>query len=176
MTNDVEHLFICCLPSVYLRWGVSVQAFCTVFNWVICFLIDFNIFIHFGWQYFIRYIFYKYFLQSMPSLLSFLDSVFCRAEVFNFNDVQLCCCSVTQLCPTLCHPMDCSTTGFPVLHCCPEFAKIHIHWVGDAIQPSHPLFPPSPPPFNLSQHQGLFQWVGYSQQVAKVLELQHPSN
>ena len=112
----------------------------------------------------------------MPSRLSFLDSVFCRAEVFNFNDLQLCCCSFTQLCPTLCHPMDCSTIGFPVLYCCPEFAKIYIHWVSDAIRPSHPLFPPSPPPFSLSQHQGLFQWVGYSHHVAKVLELQHPSS
>ena len=56
--------------------------------------------------------------------------------------------------------MDCSTPGFPVLHHLPELAQTYVHWVGDAIQPSHPLSSPSPPAFNLSQHQGLFQWVG----------------
>ena len=84
--------------------------------------------------------------------------------------------SVALLCPTLCNPINHSRPGLPVLYCCLEFAKIYIHWVSDAIRPSHPLFPPSPPPFSLSQHQGLFQWVGYSHHVAKVLELQHPSN
>ena len=68
--------------------------------------------------------------------------------------------------------MDCSITGSPVLHHLPEFAQTHVHWVGDAIQPSHSLLSPSPPTFNLSQHQGLFQWVSVSHQVAKVLELQ----
>ena len=67
--------------------------------------------------------------------------------------------SVAQLCPTLCDPMDYSTPGFPVHHQLPEFAQTHVHRVGDAIQPSHPLSSPSPPAFNLSQHQGLFQWV-----------------
>ena len=80
--------------------------------------------------------------------------------------------SSVQLCPTLCHPMDCSTPGFPVHHQLPELAQTHIHWIGDAIQPSHPLSSPSPPAFNLSQHKGLFQWVSSSHQVAKVLELQ----
>ena len=80
--------------------------------------------------------------------------------------------SVTQSCLTLCDPMDCSTTGLPVHHQLPELAQTHVHWVGDAIQPSHPLSSPSLPAFNLSQHQGLFQWVGSSPQVAKVLELQ----
>ena len=61
---------------------------------------------------------------------------------------------------------------FPVLHHRPEFAQTHVNWVSDAIQPSHPLSSPSPPALNLSQHQGLFQWVGSSHQVAKVLELQ----
>ena len=65
-------------------------------------------------------------------------------------------CSLAQLCPTLCIPVDCSTPGFPVIHCLLEFAQTHVHWVGDAIQPSHPLSSPSPPAFNLSQHQGLF--------------------
>ena len=69
------------------------------------------------------------------------------------------------------------TTGFPVHHQLSEFTQTHVHWVGDAIQPSHPLSSPSPPVLNLSQHQGLFQWVSSSHQVAKVLEfqLQHQS-
>ena len=79
--------------------------------------------------------------------------------------------SVTQLCPTLCDPMDCSTSGFPVNQLL-ELAQTHVHQVGDAIQPSQPLLPPSPPAFNLSQHQGLFQRVSSLHQVAKVLELQ----
>ena len=67
--------------------------------------------------------------------------------------------------------MDCSTSGFPVHHQLPELVQTHIHWVGDAIQPSHPLLSPSPA-FSLAQHQGLFQWVSSSHQVAKVLEFQ----
>ena len=67
--------------------------------------------------------------------------------------------SVTQLCPTLCNPVDCSTPGLPVHHQLSEFTQTHVHWVGDVIQPSPPLSSPSPPTFNLSQHQGLFKWV-----------------
>ena len=76
--------------------------------------------------------------------------------------------SVTQSCPTLCDPMDCSTPGLPVHHQLPELAQTHIYRVSDAIQPSHPLSSPSPPAFNLSQHQGLFQRVSTSHQVAKM--------
>ena len=65
--------------------------------------------------------------------------------------------SVTQSCPTLCNPMDCSTPGFPVHDKLLEFTQTHVHRVGDASQPSHPLLSPFPPAFNLSQHQGLFQ-------------------
>ena len=79
---------------------------------------------------------------------------------------------VTQQCLTLCDPMDCSTPGFPVHHQLPELAQTYVHQVGDAIQLSHPLSSPSPPAFNLSQHQGLFQRVSSSHQVAKVLEFQ----
>ena len=68
-----------------------------------------------------------------------------------------CCCSVAQSCPTLCNPMDCSAPGFPVLHHLTELAQTHVHRVSDAIQRSYPLPSPSPPTFNLSQHQGLFQ-------------------
>ena len=73
--------------------------------------------------------------------------------------------------------MDCSIPGFPVHHQLPELSQTHVHWVGDAIQPSHPLSSPAPPTFNLSQHQGLFTWVSSSHQVAKVLQfqLQHQS-
>ena len=73
-----------------------------------------------------------------------------------------------QSCPTLYDPMDCSTPGLPVHHQLPEFTQTHVHWIGDAIQPSHPLSSPSPLAFNLSHHQGLFQWVSSSHQVAKV--------
>ena len=72
---------------------------------------------------------------------------------------------VAQSCLTLCDPMDCSTPGFPVLHHLLEFAQAHVHWVSDAIQSSHPLLPPSPPDFNLSQHQGLFLRVSSLHQV-----------
>ena len=71
-----------------------------------------------------------------------------------------------------CDFMDCSTLGSSFLHHLPEFAQTHVHWVSDTIQPSHPLLPASPPAFNFSQHQGLFQSVGSSHEVAKVLELQ----
>ena len=80
--------------------------------------------------------------------------------------------SVAQSCPTLCNPMNRSTPGLPVHHQLPEFTQTHVHRVGDAIQPSHPLSSPSPPAPNPSQHQGLFQWVNSSHEVAKVLEFQ----
>ena len=85
--------------------------------------------------------------------------------------------SVAQPCLTLCNPMDCSRPGLPVHHQCPELAQTHVHQVNDAIQPSHPLSFPSPPAFNLSQHQGLFKWVSSLHPVAKALEfqLQHQS-
>jgi len=85
--------------------------------------------------------------------------------------------SVAQLCPTLWDPRDYSTPGLPVHHQLPELAQTHVHRVGDAIQPPHPLSSPSPSAFNLSQHQGLFQGVSSLHQVAKVLEfqLQHQS-
>ena len=78
----------------------------------------------------------------------------------------------------LCDPMDCSTPGFPVHYQLPELTQTNVHQVGDAIQASHPLLSPSPPTFNLSQHQGLFRWVSSLHQLDKVLEFQlqhHPS-
>ena len=84
--------------------------------------------------------------------------------------------SVTQSCPTLCNPMDCSIPGFPVHHQLQEFTQTHVHQVGDAIQPTHPLSSPSLPVF-LAHHQGLCKWVSSSHHVVKVLEfqLQHQS-
>ena len=79
--------------------------------------------------------------------------------------------SVAQSCPTICNPMNRSSPGLPVHHQLLEFTQIHVHRVGDAIQPSHTLSSPSPPSFNLSQHKDLFQWVGCFHQVAKVLKL-----
>ena len=83
------------------------------------------------------------------------------------------CHSVVKSCWTLCDPMSCSTPTSPILHYLPEFAQTHVQWVSDAIQQSHTLSLPYPPALNLSQHQGLFQWVGSSQHMAKELELQH---
>ena len=123
--------------------------------------------------------------SSLPSLRSFLSisagmplpretSSLCvfypkPASLFQFSSVQSLSCVQ--------HPMDCSMLGLPVHHQLPEFTQTHVHWVSDAIQPSHPLSSPSPTTFNLSQHQGLFKWVSSWHQVAKVLEfqLQHQS-
>ena len=112
--------------------------------------------------------------QLFPPLQAFhcvCGSVFCCWWASSTS----CSVAQTQSCPTLCCPVDCITPGFPVLHYLPELAHTHAHRVGDAIQPSHPLLPPSPPALSLSQQQGLFQWVSSSHQVAKVLEFQHQS-
>ena len=104
---------------------------------------------------------------SIELLMWFLILYFCYEMFF---------CSVTKLSLTLCDPMNCSTPSFHILHYLPEPAQTHVHWISDAIQPSHSLSP-STPALNLSQHQDLFKWVGFSHQVAKVLEfqLQHQS-
>ena len=89
--------------------------------------------------------------------------------------VSFCCCLVTKSCLTLSDPMGCSTPVFPVHQQLPELAQTHVHRVSDAIQPFHPLSLHSPSAFNLSQSQGLYQWVSSSHQMAKVLKLQHQS-
>ena len=98
-------------------------------------------------------------------------------ELQMWNQLTHFCCCIATSCQILCNPMDCNRPGFPLLHCLPEFAQTQSYWVNDAIQLSHPLSPPFPPAFSLSQHQDLFQWVVYSHQMAKVLEfqLQHQS-
>ena len=100
-----------------------------------------------------------------------------RTEGRNINNLRYVdqFSSVTQWCLKPCHPMDCSTPGFPVHHQLPQLVQTHIHQVGDAIQPSNSLLSPSSSAFNLSQHQGLLQWVSSSYQVTQVLELQHQS-
>ena len=85
-----------------------------------------------------------------PSCYSWIKTVFCCS-----------CYSAAKSYLTLCDPVNCSTPGRPVLHYLPEFAQIHVHWVSDAIQPSHPLPSASPFACNLSQPQGLFQWVSF---------------
>ena len=127
-------------------------------------------------------------IQQSPILYLYCWHLFCHLEFIISSHFFLCWrtkfpsilfwaqfSSVHELCLTLCHRMDCSTPALPVHHQLPEVTKTHVHWVGDAIQPSHPLSLSSPPAFNLSQHQGLFQWVSSSYQVAIVLELQHQS-
>ena len=81
------------------------------------------------------------------------------------------CCSVIQSCLTLCDHMDCSTPGLPVPHHLLEFAQVHVHFIDNAVQPSHPLMPSSPSALNHSQHQVLFQWVVCSHQMTRILEL-----
>ena len=93
-------------------------------------------------------------------------------STMRYHYMHLCCCSVAQSCPTLRDPVAFSMPGFPVLHGLLELPQTHVHWIGDAIQPSHPLLSPSSPAFNLSHHQGLFQWVSFSHQVARELEFQ----
>ena len=92
-----------------------------------------------------------------------------------FSSVQFSL--VAQSCLTVCDPLDCSTPGFPVHHQILEHTQSHVHQIGDAIQPSHPLLSPSPPAFSLSQHQGLLKWVSSLHHMAKILEfqLQHQS-
>ena len=113
----------------------------------------------------------------IPSLIWLSISVLSLHQVHTYIVEQILCnisqfSSVVQSCPTLCDPMDSSTPGLPVHHQLPESTQIHVHWIGDAIQPSHPLSSPCPPAFNISRHQGLFKWVSSSHEVAKVLEFQ----
>ena len=96
-------------------------------------------------------------------------------SLFGFGMRVICCCSIIKSYLTLCDPIDCSTPDSSVLHYLLESAQVHVHWISDAIQPSHPLSLSCPSAFNLSQHQGLFKWVSSLHQVVKVLELQHQS-
>ena len=107
-------------------------------------------------------------LNWICSLGTFCQEGFCGDSI----NTNCSCCSVAKWCLAFCDPMDCSMPGFPVLYFLLAFAQTHVHWVSNAVQPSHPLLPPSLPALNLSQHQVLFQWVSSLHQVAKVLALQ----
>ena len=111
-----------------------------------------------------------------PTKGSNSDLLHCRRILYHLSHQFS---PVTHLCTTPCDPMDCSTPGLPVHRQLPEFTQTCVHRVGDAIQPSQPLSSPFPPAFNLSQNQGLFHWVSFSHQVAKLLEFSFsisPSN
>ena len=121
------------------------------------------------------------FLKSL-NIWKFTVHIPLKPGLENFEHYFISVCSVqfssvTQSCSTLGNPMSLSTPGLPVHYQLPESTQTHVHWVGDAIQPSHPLLSPSPPALNLFQHQGLFKWVSSSHEASKVLEfqLQHQS-
>ena len=120
-------------------------------------------------------------LQLSPRVCSLCLCLFCCPACRTVCTIFPDAISSVQFSPSVvsnfCHPMNRSMPGLPVHHQLPEFTQTHVHWVGDAIQPSHPLSSPSPPAPSLSQHQSLFQWVNSSHEVAKVLEfqLQHQS-
>ena len=109
----------------------------------------------------------KYLYTVISPLCSNIS--FCVLQL-SLHSVQFS--SFAHSCPTLCDPMNCSTPGLPVHHQLPEFTQTHVHRVGDAIQPSHPLSSPSPPAPSPSQHQSLFRWVNSSHEAAKLLEFQ----
>ena len=118
--------------------------------------------------------------QSIGGTPQYSSALNCNTRPFHstwYAGIHLQFSSVAQLCPTLCDPMNRSMPGLPVHHQLPESTQAHAHQVSDTIRPSHPLSSPPPPAPNPSQHQGLFQWVSSSHQVAKGLEfqLQHQS-
>ena len=110
-------------------------------------------------------------MENMPLMFPALADGFFH-HYCHLGSPSLWFSSVTQSCLTLGNPIDCRMPGFPAHHQLPELAQTHVHLVSQPIQPFHPLLSPSPPAFNLSQHQGLFQWVSYSHQVAKALQSQ----
>ena len=110
------------------------------------------------WQHNLIFSFLIYSVLVKSSIFYFFKKLGLTLDlcfVFFFH----CCCSVTYSCQTLCNLMDCSTPGFPVFHHLPELAQTHVHWFGDAIQPSYPISSLSAPAFNLSQNQGPLKWV-----------------
>ena len=129
----------------------------------------------FLWDYYVFVMNFILFLKGHRYLIRvvrsyFLDSYLTICILNHMHEISVQFSSITQLCPTLCDPMVCSTPGLSVHDQLPRYTQTHVRWVDDAIQPSHTLLSPSPPAFNLSQHQSLFQWVSSSHQVEKVLE------
>ena len=110
----------------------------------------------------ISYLFFFFFPLCFNFLIYKMDLILLR-KLTVFNKLSsVCICSVAKLCLTLYDRMDCSMPCFPVPHHLPEFAQVHVHWVSNSIEPSHPLPPSSTSAFNISQHQDLFQWVNCS--------------
>ena len=114
------------------------------------------------------HMFKEYIMQIFYRLYQKIENGALLKSFYEVNSVQSLSCVWLFL-----TPWTGSTPGLPVHHHLLEFTQTHVHWISDAVQPSHPLSYPSPPAFNLSQHQGLFKWVSSSHQVAKVLKLQH---
>ena len=153
-------LYKCLLQMFRLSFHASAGVFqrWDVFNFAQVKFIDvFSLFALYFWH---------SIKKSWPNPgLQIISYVFSSKSLIRFS-------SVAQSCPTLCDPMNHSTPGLPVHHQLPEFTETHVHWVSDAIQPSHPVSSPPPPAPNPSQHQSLFQRVNSSHEVAKVLEFQ----
>ena len=123
------------------------------------------------------YIISTKFFDSISALLQKREKTTLNYSSYMIFFIVVQFSSVAQSCLTLCNPMECSTPGFPTHHQLLDLIQAYVHWVSDAIQPSHSLSSPSPPAFDHSQHQGLFKWVSSLNEVAKVLEfqLQHQS-
>ena len=155
----LDHMLILCWISLFPQWLYNF-TFLSVFHSVLQFLHILTNACHFLFPLLLISCITVICLLQLTNIATLLPS-----EVHQFS-------SVAQSCPTLCDPMDHSTPALPVHHKLPEFTQTHVHWLSDAIQPSHPLLSPSPPALKLSQHQGLFQWVSSLHQVAKVLEFQ----
>ena len=145
-----------------MRLIVSLQPIrCFVFLFLVLYLLSYKIILP------------SALFCSSPSGDCLLHEVLNKGCLYHLNCFHLCCCfSVAKSGSTLHSPTNCSVPGFSDPYYLPELAQTHVHWVSDAIQPSYPLSPPSSLTFNLFQHRGLFQWVGSSNQVTKVLELQ----
>ena len=163
-----------CLHHIYFLLSLTLEGWDLFVSNLICRLVScfcFALFFVLGLFFLLslrqRVLFFRYHLFSfflcfflpffLPPFLSFSSLQVILKGSLNTNQYHFS--SVTQSCPTLCHPMNRSTPGLPVHHQLLEFTQTHIHWVSDAIQPSHPLSSPSPPAPNPSQHQSLFQWV-----------------
>ena len=168
VTKDVEHHFMCLLV-IHICFMKCLQVFCSFLKNQVVFNKDLlystcnsdQCLWQPGWE---------GVWGRMDTCICIAESLSCSPETIRTlfaNQRQFS--SVAQSCPTLCCPMDCSTPGLPVHHQLQVFTQTYVHWVGDAIQPSH-LLSPFPPAFSLPQNQGLFKWVRSSHLVAKLLE------
>ena len=158
----------CCGAWIHCSLGRNFVIVLFVGHWPMGMDLEYTLFIPFLtislWS--ILYIF----SCRKPFLSFFFFLVGLQISVINACFVQFS--SITHSCHILCNSMHCNTSGFPVHHQLPELTQTHVHRVCDAIQPPYPLLSPSPPAFNHSEHQGLFQWVSSLHQVAKILEFQ----